>query len=451
VQAWQQPTSGKPFRYPRNIPTRVIILGGGFGGLYAARALRRAPLDVTLIDRRNFHLFQPLMYQVATGSLSPADISAPLRGILSHQKNTRVLMGEAADLDPRARRLVLKDGGTFDYDFLLVATGSKTSYYGNDQWSACAPSLKSIEEATAIRHKILYAFERAERTADPELRRAWLTFAIVGAGATGVELAGALGEIARHTLKHDFRAIRPQEAQIFLLDGSSHVLPTYPGDLAADAERALIRLGVQVRTGVQVVGLDANGVTFQNHRGESEALVAKTVLWAGGVTVSSFGRALAARTQAPTDKQGRIRLNPDLTVPGWPDIYVVGDLASVDGGDGKPLPGVAQVAMQGGAYAARAIVARAYSSDQAGGPKPLPPFHYFDKGDLAVIGRGAAVARIFGVHLSGLIAWLVWLFVHLMYLVQFQNRVIVFIQWGFQYVTFSRGARLITGEGIKEE
>jgi NADH dehydrogenase len=436
---------GPPHWYPGIIAKRVIILGGGFGGLYAARALRRAPLDVTLIDRRNFHLFQPLMYQVATGSLSPADISAPLRGILSRQKNTRVLMGEAADLDPHAQRLILKDGGAFDYDFLLVATGSKTSYYGNDQWSALAPSLKSIEEATAIRHKILYAFEAAERATDPELRRAWLTFVIVGAGATGVELAGALGEIARHTLKHDFRSIRPRDAQIFMLDGSSHVLPSYPDDLAAAAERSLIRLGVQVRTGVQVVGLDANGVTFRNHRGESECLIAKTVLWAGGVTVSSFGRTLAARTQAPTDKQGRIRLNPDLTIPNWPQIYVVGDLASVDGADGKPLPGVAQVAMQGGAYAAKAIVAR------RDGPKQLPPFHYFDKGDLAVIGRGSAVARIFGAHLSGFIAWLVWLFVHLMYLVQFQNRVIVFVQWGFQYITFSRGARLITGEGIKEE
>src|ERR1700684_596145 len=239
---------------------RVLILGGGFGGLNAAQKLKRAPVEVTLFDRRNFHLFQPLMYQVATGSLSPADISAPLRGILSRQKNTRVLLGEAVDLDPHARRLILKDGGGFDYDFLLVATGSKTSYYGNDQWSACAPSLKSIEEATAIRHKILYAFEAAERTADPELRRAWLTFVIVGAGATGVELAGALGEIARHTLKHDFRSIRPRDAQIFMLDGSSHVLPSYPDDLAADAERSLVRLGVQVHTGVQVVGVDANGV-----------------------------------------------------------------------------------------------------------------------------------------------------------------------------------------------
>jgi NADH dehydrogenase len=427
---------------------RVIILGGGFGGLYAALALRRAPVDVTLIDRRNFHLFQPLLYQVATGSLSPADISAPLRGILSRQKNTRVLMGEAVDLDPQARRLILKDGAAFDYDFLLVSTGSKSSYYGNDQWSTSAPSLKTIEEATAIRHKILYAFEAAERAESPELRRAWLTFVIVGAGATGVELAGALGEIARHTLKHDFRSIRPQDAQIFLLDGSKQVLPSYPEDLAGDAERALTRLGVQVRTGVHVEGVDASGVTFRNASGGTESLTAKTVLWAGGVTVTSFGRALAAKTQAPTDKQGRIRLNPDLTVPNWPDIYVVGDLAGVDGADGKQLPGVAQVAMQGGAYAAKTIVKR------LNGPKELPPFHYFDKGDLAVIGRGAAVARIFGAHLSGLIAWLVWLFIHLMYLVQFQNRVIVFVQWGFQYITFSRGARLITGDtsdSIKEE
>jgi NADH dehydrogenase len=427
---------------------RLIILGGGFGGLYAALALRRAPVDVTLIDRRNFHLFQPLLYQVATGSLSPADISAPLRGILSRQKNTRVLMGEAADLDPRARRLILKDGGTFDYDFLLVATGSKSSYYGNDQWSASAPSLKTIEEATAIRHKILYAFEAAERAESPELRRAWLSFAIVGAGATGVELAGALGEIARHTLKHDFRSIRPQDAQIFLLDASKQVLPSYPEDLAGDAERVLTRLGVRVRTGVRVECVDAKGVTFRNAGGGTESLTAKTVLWAGGVTVTSFGRTLAAKTQAPTDKQGRIRLNPDLTIPDWPEIYVVGDLAGVDGANGKQLPGVAQVAMQGGAYAAKAIVKRLESGNEAA--KKLPPFHYFDKGDLAVIGRGAAVARIFGAHLSGPIAWLVWLFIHLMYLVQFQNRVIVFVQWGFQYITFSRGARLITGD-IKEE
>jgi NADH dehydrogenase len=431
--------------YPESIAKRLIILGGGFGGLYAAQALKHAPVEITLIDRRNFHLFQPLLYQVATGSLSPGEITAPLRGVLSRQRNVRVLMGEAADIDPRARRLTLKDGGVFEYDSLLVSTGSKTSYYGNDNWRGCAPSLKTIEEATAIRHKILFAFEAAERVDDAAHRHAWLTFVIVGAGATGVELGGALGEIARHTLKHDFREIRPQEAQIFLLDGSAHVLPSYSEDLARDAERALIHLGVQVRCGVRVTGVDANGVIFQNQRGESERIESKTVLWAGGVTVTTFGRTLAERTGAQTDRQGHIRVNPDLTIPNWPDIYVVGDLATVNGHDGKPLPGVAQVAMQGGAYAAKAIVAR------LDGPKEIKPFHYFDKGDLAVIGRGSAVANIFGAHLSGWIAWMVWLFVHLMYLVQFQNRLIVFVQWGIQFVTFSRGARLITGENPTEE
>jgi NADH dehydrogenase len=430
----------KRTNYAESIAKRVIILGGGFGGLYAAQALRRAPVDVVLIDRRNFHLFQPLLYQVATGSLSPGEISSPLRSILSRQKNTQVLLGEAVDIDPHFRRLTLKSGGVYDYDALLVSTGSKTSYYGNDTWRTCAPSLKTIEEATAIRHKILFAFEAAEREPDPEKRRAWLTFVIVGAGATGVELGGALGEIAKHTLKHDFRNIRPQEAQIFLLDGAPHVLPSYTEDLAHDAEKSLIHLGVRVHPNVRVTAIDLDGVTYQTQSGQSARIVSKTVLWAGGVTVSSFGRTLAERTGAPTDKQGRIQVKPDLTVPNFPDIYVVGDLATIQGPKGKPLPGVAQVAMQGGAYAAKAIVAR------LDGPKELKPFHYFDKGDLAVIGRGSAVANIFGAHLSGWTAWLVWLFVHLMYLVQFQNRLIVFVQWGIQFVTFSRGARLITGE-----
>ncbi len=409
--------------------------------------MRHAPVELTLIDRRNFHLFQPLLYQVATGSLSPGEISAPLRGVLSKQRNTRVLMGEAADIDPHARRLVMKDGGVFEYDYLLVSTGSKTSYYGNDNWRGSAPSLKTVEEATAIRHKILFAFEAAERATDPAQRRAWLTFVIVGAGATGVELGGALGEIARHTLKHDFREIRPQEARILLLDGSPHVLPSYPEDLARDAERALIHLGVQVHAGVRVTAIDANGVTFRNQRGESERLESKTVLWAGGVTVTTFGRTLAERTGAQTDKQGHIHVNPDLTIPNFPEIYVVGDLALVNGPNGKPLPGVAQVAMQGGAYAAKAIAARVAGGER----KEARPFHYFDLGDLAVIGRGSAVAKIFGVHLSGWIAWLVWLFIHLMNLVQFQNRLLVFVQWGIQFVTFGRGARLITGDNPTEE
>ena len=425
--------------YPEIIGHRVLILGGGFGGLYAARALQHAPAEVTLIDRRNFHLFQPLLYQVATGSLSPADISAPLRGILSRQKNARVLLGEAADIDPAARRVLLRDGAAFDYDSLIVATGSKTSYFGHDDWRTWGPSLKTVEEATAIRHKILYAFEAAERAATADERRAWLTFTIVGAGATGVELAGALGEIAHHTLRGDFRSIRPEEARIVILDGSPRVLPSFPEDLSARAEKSLLRLGVRVRSGVQVVSVDSSGVSFRNAEGAVESYQTRTVLWAGGVTVTGFGRTLAARTGAETDPQGRIKVTPGLSIPGRPEIYVIGDLASLGGPHGKPLPGVAQAAMQGGAYAARAIEARLTGS------RETPPFRYVDKGELAVIGRGAAVANIFGMHLSGLPAWLVWLFVHLMYLVQFQNRVVVFVHWGFHYITFSRGARLITG------
>ncbi|HJT89937.1 MAG TPA: NAD(P)/FAD-dependent oxidoreductase [Bryobacteraceae bacterium] len=423
---------------------RVVILGGGFGGLYAARALRKAPVEVTLIDRRNFHLFQPLLYQVATGSLSPGEICAPLRSILSKQKNTRVLLGEAVGLDARARKVTLRDGAVFEYDSLIAATGSESSYYGHDQWREWAPSLKSVEEATAIRHKILYAFEAAERVADPEERRAWLTFVIVGGGATGVELAGALGEIARHTLKHEFRSIDPKEARILILDGSPRVLTSYPEDLSARAEESLVRLGVRVRTGVRVVGVDAEGVSFQHVEGGPERLEAKTVLWAGGVQVSAFARILAEATGAQTDRGGRLKVNADLSLPGFPEIYVVGDLADAAGRDGKPLPGVAQVAMQGGAYAARSIAARAK------GQRETKPFHYFDKGDLAVIGRAAAVARIFGLRLQGLIAWLVWVFVHILYLVEFESRVLVFIQWGFLYLTFSRGARLITGSAATD-
>jgi NADH dehydrogenase len=301
-----------------------------------------------------------------------------------------------------------------------------------------------VEEATAIRHKILYAFEAAERTPDAEQRKAWLTFAIVGGGATGVELAGAMAEIARHTLKHDFRSIRPQDAQIFILDGGTRVLSSYPEDLSKRAEESLVHIGVRVRTSVKVVGIDAEGVSYETDKGEQHRLEAKTVLWAGGVTATTFGRTLAARTKAETTKNGAIKVRPDLTIPGFPDIYVVGDLAAATNPDGKPLPGVAQVAMQGGAYVARAIVKRLQVA------KDLPPFHYFDKGDLAVIGRGHAVARIFGLHLSGLIAWLVWVFVHLMYLVQFQSRLLVFVQWGFQYLTFNRGARLITGVAVSD-
>jgi NADH:ubiquinone reductase (H+-translocating) len=418
---------------------RVIILGGGFGGLNAAQQLKRAPVEITLIDRRNFHLFQPLLYQVATGSLSPGDIAAPLRGVLSRQKNTQVLLGEATDIDPQARRVILRDGGAFEYDSLIVATGSHTSYYGNDSWREWAPSLKTVEEATAIRHKILYAFERAERAETEEEAQAWLTFVIVGAGATGMELAGALAEIANETLRHDFRHIKPQEARILLVEGGPRVLSAYPEDLSTKGEKLVTRLGVEVLKNVMVTCVDEQGVTYK-HGEATQRLSTKTVLWAGGVAANEFGKKLAERTQAETDWSGRIKVKPDLTVTNYPEIFVVGDLALVSDKQGHQLPGVAQVAMQGGTYAAKSIRARVE------GKNALPAFHYLNKGDMAVIGRAAAVANVFGLHFSGLPAWLLWLFIHLMYIVQFQSRVVVFIQWGFEYLTFSRGARLITGE-----
>jgi NADH dehydrogenase len=359
---------------------------------------------------------------VATGSLSPGEIAAPLRGVLSKQKNTQVLLGEAVDVDPQTKRVILRDSAAFEYDSLIVATGTQTSYYGNDSWREWAPSLKSVEEATAIRHKILYAFERAERSATAEEARAWLTFVIVGAGATGLELAGALAEIANETLRHDFRKINPQEARIILMEGAPRVLGPFPEDLSAKAEKLVTRLGVEVIKGVMVTNIDEAGVTFK--RGDaSERLAAKTVLWAGGVTATPFGRKLAKRTKSESDRNGRIKVNRDLTIPNFPGIFIIGDLAHAVDEKGAPLPGVAQVAMQGGAYVAKVIRARVE------GKREPPPFHYFNKGEMAVIGRAAAVANIFGVHVSGLLAWLMWLFIHLIYIVEFQSRIVVFIHW----------------------
>src|SRR6185437_1150453 len=323
---------------------RVVIIGGGFGGLHAAKALKRAPVSVTLIDRRNYHLFQPLLYQVATGSLSPGEIASPIRGVLSRQKNTDVLLGEAVDLDPDAKSVKLRDGAEIPYDRLIAATGSEGTYFGHDEWKQWAPGLKNIEDATAIRHKLLFAFEAAERVHDNhDERRAWLTFVIVGAGATGVELAGALGEIANETLKHDFRFIKPEEAQIIVLDGSPRVLPQYPEALSKKAENALLKLSVRVRNHIRVVGVDADGVDFEyapNGNKTTGRITARTVIWAAGVAVTPFTRTLAARTGAETDKQGRIKVNPDLTIPKYPNIYVVGDHALVLDSQGKPLPGV---------------------------------------------------------------------------------------------------------------
>jgi NADH dehydrogenase len=407
---------------------RVVILGGGFGGLYAAKALRRSDVDVTLVDRRNFHLFQPLLYQVATGSLSPGEIAEPLRAVLRNQKNARVLLGDAIDLDAETRRVILADGEV-PYDSLIVATGAQNFYFGHADWPKIAPGLKSIEDATSVRHNLLYAFEAAERETDPNVRRAWLTFVIVGAGPTGVELAGALAEIAHDTLRHDFRSIRPEESRIMLVDGGPHVLSTYPQSLSIAAERSLIKLGVRFRSGVRVTSIDPHGVTMQTPSGE-DRIESKTVLWAAGVAPSSFGQVLAKRAGAALDKQGHVIVDQQLRIPNHPEIYVIGDLAVVDG---QSLPGVAPVAMQQGKYAARAITRH-----------DKKPFHYFNKGSLAVIGRRAGVADFGALRFHGAIAWLMWLLIHLTFLVQFRNRLIVFIRWGFQYLTFDRGARLIT-------
>jgi NADH dehydrogenase len=419
---------------------RVAVIGGGFGGLYAAKALGRAPAEITLIDRRNFHLFQPLLYQVATGELSPADIAFPLRAILSGQPNARVLLAEARDLDPQGRRVIL-DRGEVAYDSLILATGARNHYFGSNHWEAVAPGLKSLEEATRIRHRILYAFEAAEREPDPEIRRTWLTFVVVGAGPTGVELAGALGEIANDTLKNDFRSIRPEESRILLLDGSPRVLTTFAPELSQEAEKALIRLGVRSLLNVRVVGVDRDGIDVHSERG-GERISTKTVLWAAGVTASGLTDILAERTGAERDRGGRIYVDPYCNVPGHPEIFVVGDIAHFKGKDAQPLPGVAPTAMQQGRYVAVVIRKRLQG-------KPVEPFQYVDKGSLAVIGRASAVAQFTKFKFSGLFAWLLWLFIHLMYLVNFQNRIVVFIRWGFNYFTYNRGARLITGEPIE--
>uniref|UniRef100_Q01ZH7 NADH:ubiquinone reductase (non-electrogenic) n=1 Tax=Solibacter usitatus (strain Ellin6076) TaxID=234267 RepID=Q01ZH7_SOLUE len=416
---------------------RVVIVGGGFGGLYAAKSLARAPVTLTVIDRRNFHLFQPLLYQVATGALSPGEIASPLRVVLQGNRNTEVLLGEVMDLDVAGRRVILRDGEA-RYDDLVIATGATHHYFGNDQWAALAPGLKTVEDATEIRSRILVAFERAEREHDPVERRAWLNFVIVGGGPTGVELAGALGEIANDTLRHDFRHIDPRESHIVLVEGEPRVLPSFPPDLSAKAENQLIQLGVLTRTAARVTAIDAGGVTVKTGEKE-ERIETHTVLWAAGVRASRLGKVLAERAGAQLDRAGRVIVEPDLSVPGHPEIFVIGDLASYTPDGGKPLPGVAPVAMQEGRYVARLIRARV-----SGGAKP-GPFHYFNKGNLATVGRNKAVAEFGKLHIAGFLAWFTWVFVHLMYLVEFENRVLVLMEWVHNYITRNRGARLITG------
>ncbi len=416
---------------------RVVIIGGGFAGLYAAQALRGESLDITLIDRRNFHLFQPLLYQVATGGLSPGEIAAPLRVVLNHQKNAKVLLGEVVDIDVGAREVVLADQTRYPYDTLVVAAGATHHYFGHPEWEKDAPGLKTVEDATEIRTRILLAFERAEKTEDPALRAALLTFVVVGGGPTGVELAGALGEISRDTLKADFRSINPAEARIFLVEGNDRLLTAYSEDLSAAAERSLIQLGVRTKAGARVTGIDADGVTMQTAAGVTH-IAAKTVLWAAGVQASPLGKILADHTGVPLDNSGRVSVDNFLSIPGHPEIIVVGDLARVMQ-DGQQVPGVAPAAMQQGRFAAKLIAARSRGQSPA-------PFHYHDKGSLATIGRNRAVAMIGKLHFTGYPAWLLWLFIHLLYIVVFESRILIAIQWGFAYFTFNRGARLITGE-----
>lgn len=421
------------------VPHRVVIIGGGFGGLHAARMLARAPVEVTLVDRRNFHLFQPLLYQVATGGLSPANIAAPLRSIFRRQRNVKVLLGEVTDIDLDARRVVMQEG-QLPYDSLIVATGSHQSYFGHDRWRELAPPLKTIEDATEIRSRVLTAFETAEREADPDRREQWLTFTVVGAGPTGVELAGAVAEIAQHTLRHDFRTIEPEHAKIVLVDALPRILPSYPEELSAKARRQLEQLGVVVDTGRMVTDVAEDHVRVKCD-GREETIPTRTVLWCAGVQASGLAPRLAEQAGVETDRPGRVPVGNDLTVAGHPETYIIGDMARCIGDDGQPLPGVAQVAIQQGKHAARSIVAKLRGQTS-------PPFHYRDLGSMATIGRNRAVAMVGRWRFSGYLAWLAWLLVHLMKMVRFENRVLIFIQWAWLYTTWNRSARLITGHRL---
>ncbi|MBL8300048.1 MAG: NAD(P)/FAD-dependent oxidoreductase [Rhodanobacteraceae bacterium] len=406
----------------------VVIVGGGFGGLWAARALARSPVRVTLIDRVNHHLFQPLLYQVATAGLSMPDIAAPLRHILRRQNNATVLLGEVTTIDRNSRRLHCTNGNELSYDYLIVASGARHAYFGHDDWAAHAPGLKTLDDALLIRRRVLTAFERAEAETDPERRAAWLNFAVIGAGPTGVELAGTLAEIARHTLRREFRRADPAAARVLLVEAGPRVLPALPESLSAKAAAQLQHLGVEVHTGRAVSAVDSSGITL----GE-EHIAARTVLWAAGVAASPLGRCL----DVPLDKAGRVAVEDDLSVPGHPEIFVVGDLASRMQ-DGKPVPGVAPAAKQMGTHAAKVIRARLAGAT-------TKPFRYVDVGSLATIGRMAAVADLGRVRLSGMIAWWFWLLIHILFLIGFRSRLIVLINWSWSYWTYQRHARIIVG------
>lgn len=408
----------------------VLVLGGGFGGLYAARRLGRAAVRVTVVDRRNHHLFQPMLYQVATAALNPSDIAAPIRSVLRKQSNTEVLLAEAAAVDTAERRVHLTDGSEIRYDYLIVATGARHSYFGHDDWEPLAPGLKSLEDAVEIRQRVLLAFERAERETDPVRRHAYLTFVIVGGGATGVETAGAVAELRRYALRRDFRHIDPGEATVMLLEGGPRLLPSYPASLSDKAKHELRRLGVEVRTETMVTDIRPGSVVAAGW-----TIPTQTVIWAAGNLASPILRSL----NTPLDHAGRAIVEPDCTIPGHPEVFVLGDAALFAHQEGGPLPGICPVAIQMGEYTADTIQA-----DLAGEPRRA--FHYWDKGQLAVIGRGRAVADIWKLHFGGLLAWLIWTFVHILFLIGFRNRVLVMIQWAWSYVTYGRGARLIAGE-----
>ena len=416
---------------------QVVILGGGFGGLYAAQSLKNVPVDVILIDRRNFHLFQPLLYQVATGWLSPANIASTLRIVLRAQKNARILLAEATDIDVNNRHVILSIG-KIRYDTLIVATGSRHHYFGNDQWESLAPGLKTIEDAIEIRRRIFLAFEAAEREVSAQRGQGHLTFIIIGGGPTGVELAGALADIVKDTLTNEFRRIDQRDVQILLVEAADRILTSYPVELSKKAESFLNQAGVSVKGNSTVTAIDESGVTIQ-HGEVIEHIPCRTVLWAAGVSASFLGTVLTRQTEAKLDRGGRVLVEPDLSLRGHPEVFVIGDLANYLHQTGHPLPGIAPVAMQQGRY-----VARLLSKRIAG--KTTSPFHYKDRGNMAIVGRGTAIADLRGIHITGFWAWLAWLFVHLINLVVFENRVLVLIQWGWYYFRRDRAARLITGD-----
>ena len=410
----------------------VVIIGGGFGGLNAARALAGADVSVTLLDRHNYHLFQPLLYQVATASLSPGDVASPIRWILRHQNNIAVLLADVREIDPAGRRVLIDGGETVAYDYLVLAAGAAHAYFGHPEWAARAPGLKTLDDALEMRRRVLRAFEAAEREGDADRQRRLLTFVIVGAGPTGVELAGALAEIARQSLRRDFRRIHPESARIVLLEGSPYVLAPFAEPLRAAARRSLEALGVEVRTGSVVTGVDEDGVTVGDQR-----ISAATVLWAAGVAASPVAQSLGV----PLDRAGRVTPEPTLALAAHPEIFIVGDLCLFVQ-DGKPLPGVAQVAMQQGTRAGRNI-------RRAVAGQPLQPFRYKDYGIMATIGRGAAVGDVFGLKISGFFAWLFWIFLHIFWLIGFRNRFVVMTEWAWAYFSLQRRVRLITGEQLK--